>query len=388
VVAGSESPPVANDKVPVLERLGAKYLETLSGKMPAVESEDAVHILNPSERAALRRIERWVVVRAGLAGAGSALAAGIAEVLARPLLGPNPESASGEAQLRFWALVGGVTALASVLEIGFLYWDGLRSVHRLAHVAGLRIEGAGTERNAVAIALARAALELPNPPRPTFGVDPLREASKWQLTAASLLYKLKVTVTNFAVKALVRRALGRAAVRTWLTFVAVPVTAAWNAIVCWQVIREARIRVMGPSAAKEVVAALLPGEVVLSPAARREAVRAVGVAVVGSRDLHPNLVALLEEVRDRVGHVSEDGMDDSQAFARAVVELSPVEQSAVLRLFVVAIVLDGRLAPAELRMLESIQRAMGRTPDRTIAKAAHRAFVRGELLAPAILSAT
>ena len=37
----------------------------------------------------------------------------------------------------------------------------------------------------------------------------------------------------------------------WLPFVAVPITAAWNAYVCRLIMREARIRAMGPSDASE-----------------------------------------------------------------------------------------------------------------------------------------
>jgi hypothetical protein len=381
----AETPDAVQEESPLLERLGTKYLEGLDGAAPDVVAEDAIHILNPRERKDLRAVERGVIIRAGLAGALSALASSVAEVLATPMLGPDPDSASPSAQLRFWGVVGGVTVVASILEIGFLYWDGLRSVHRLASVAGMRFAAGGAEKKAVAVALARAALELPNPPRPTFGIDPLRGASKWQLALASLLYKLKITVTNFAVKALVRRVLGRAAVRAWLTFVAVPVTALWNAIVCWQVIREARIRVMGPSAAKELVGSLLPKEMSLSAAGRKEAARAIGVAVVGSRDLHPNLLALFQEVHARVGDIDQNGLDDTEAFTKAVCGLPQAEQSAVLRLFVTAIILDGRLARDELRLLETIQRSTGRAVDRSPAERARRAFVRGEPVAPEVL---
>ena len=54
-----------------------------------------------------------------------------------------------------------------------------------------------------------------------------------------------------------RRILGRVAVRSVLgalvPFVAVPVTATWNALLTWKLLREARIRAMGPSAVAELV---------------------------------------------------------------------------------------------------------------------------------------
>ncbi|MGC4121907.1 MAG: hypothetical protein QM765_46465 [Myxococcales bacterium] len=148
----------------------------------------------------------------------------------------------------------------------------------------------------LAVALTRAALELPDPAAPVFGIDPLRGASRLQLVAAAALYKLKVSLSTFLAKLLVRRMLGRAALRTLIPFVAVPVTALWNAVVCARVLRQARLRTFGPSAAAELVGFALDGVVSFSARGRLAAYRAVGSAVVAKRDLHPNLVALLHEL--------------------------------------------------------------------------------------------
>ena len=132
--------------------------------------------------------------------------------------------------------------------------------------------------------MARAALELPNPVESAFGVDPRRETSRVRLIVASLVYKLKVSVTNFMAKTIVRRVFGRALIRTWLPFVAVPVTALWNAAVTYVVLREARIRVMGPSAARELVAVVFEDAPPPSPAARLCLARAVGSAIVRTEE--------------------------------------------------------------------------------------------------------
>src|SRR5262249_50346636 len=160
----------------------------------------------------------------------------------------------------------------------YLYWDALRAVRSLANVTGLTV--GDEEDDEVALALARAALELPSPPHPTMGVDPRREATRFELALASLVYKLKITVTNFFFKALLRRALGRAVTRTLLAFTAIPVNAAWNVTVCWLVLREARIRVMGPTLAEEIVRTVLDGRASLSPKGKLALHRAVASAIV------------------------------------------------------------------------------------------------------------
>jgi len=367
---------------PILVRWGVRYFRALSKKLGPVEDADGVHFLNPEERAALRRVERGAVVRAAAAGALSTIVAATAEVLAHPLLGPDPDNAPFAATARFWAIVGGATVLASIIEILYLYWDGLRAVHALSRAAGLDLFPDADEDAALAGAMARAALELPNPTGRRHGVDPWREASRLRLVTASIVYKLKVSVTNFAVKALVRRMLGRAFVRTWLPFVAVPITAAWNAVVCWLIMREARIRAMGPSAAHEMVTAVFASA---SPAdlddeTRRIAVRAVASSIVRTEDMHPNLAAVLREVLARAPATIEDDaadLDVSRVFLDRLATLGESRRRFILRVLAIASIIDGRLTRAERALLVEARRICGLDADLSGVEGLRVAFLDG-----------
>jgi hypothetical protein len=380
-------------KQSLLVRAGLVYLRRLSASAGRVDIGDGVHFLNPTEREALRQIQRRAIVRAAVAGGLSTVVAAVAELLARPLLGHPASKASWEQTAHFYTVVGVATVLASIVEIGFLYWDGLRTVHRLSHAAGLDLFPDEDDDKALAGAMARAALELPTPPTGLFGVNPFREASRARLVVASLVYKAKVSVTNFLVKALVRRMLGRAFVRMWLPFVAVPITAAWNATVCWLILREARIRAMGPSAAREMVGIVF--EHVKSPsiAGRTALVRAVASSIVRTEDMHPNLVALLREVAGRVGLASEGDakalvaseggagdLDDSKAFLAQLASLDVAERRSALRILAVASVIDGRLTRAEKRLLVEAHAVSGVPLDLDQVYALRRAFLKGDAI--------
>ncbi|MDC0739898.1 LBF_2804 family protein [Polyangium mundeleinium] len=379
MVSASGTDPAAQveTKAPLLERLGVLYFRRLSASLPRVAAADAVSVLNAEERRHLSVVVRGAVIRASLAGAVSAALAAGAEVLADRLFGA--EHASFDVTARYWALVGGVTIVTAVAEILYLYWDSLRAVHQLSRAAGLDpfATEASSDGAAVAAALARAALELPNPTERVFGVDPRREASKIKLAIASLLYKVKVSVTNFAVKVLVRRLAGRALVRTWLPFVAVPGTAAWNGLVCWIVLREAKIRVMGPSAARELVGAIFDQGITLSAEGRLALVRAVASSIVRTEDLHPNLHAVLVEVLRRVDDPLPEDIDDSRVFLDVLARLPPAEQRMALQILLSAAIIDGRYTSAEKRLLHEAQAACGRTPDVRPAERLRRAFVAG-----------
>jgi hypothetical protein len=366
---------------PVLERVALRYFAHLSATTQG-RRDDRVHILDASERAALRAIERGAIARSALAGALSSVAAGAAEVLADARFPAIPGSTSSS--VGYWGFVLGVTLVASILEILFLYWDALRSVHRMAGAAGLpleTVEGDGS----VASALARAALELPNPPESVFGVDPRREASKTRLLVVGLLYKGKIALTTFLLKMLIRRVMSRAAVRL-LPFVAVPVTALWNGLVTWLVLREARIRAMGPSALKEATPDLLE-QARREPRLSEVFVRGVASSIVKKQTLHPNLRALLTDVHGIAGGQELQEVDSPSRFIEALQRLPLQAQRSALRLLCLAVVLDGKTTARERGLIENAARACAVELSAGQLERLRRGFVRGEGLNAALARA-
>jgi hypothetical protein len=205
-------------------------------------------------------------------------------------------------------------------------------------------------RSAVLTALARAALEVPNPRTSDLGIDPHKETRKSLLVAAALVYKLKVSATNIALKFVVRRALSRVAMRTYIVpFVAVPVTAAWNAAVTAIVLREARVRIFGPSLAHDVVDRLLATPV--PPRVAEAMLRAVGSCVVRTADLHPNLETLLELLRDKLAVPMPSDVESSRVFLALLANLTNEERDLTLRTLRAAAVIDGRVARREKQLL-------------------------------------
>jgi hypothetical protein len=348
-------------ELPFLERLGMAVLRRTPARSPVAGADDPIHVLNAEERRELRRIEHGAVWRAAAAGALSGLASALAAIWAHRFIAPDGTPYSAEDGAKFWAVVGIATLIASIFELGYLYWDALRAVHSMATAAGLRLsaETLSGEQQHVALALARAALELPNPPHRVFGVDPHRESIRAFVVLASLLYKAKIALTTFLIKGGLRSLLGQVMGRAVFELVTVPVTAAWNAVVCFLVVREARLRAMGPSAAVELIGhALADG--VPTGEGRIAAFRSVASAVVRTGDLHPNHHALLRVLVEHLGPVDFEEIDDAARFLDQIRALAPGDQRLVLRLLVIAAVIDGKLTRAERRLLLDAFRACGR----------------------------
>ncbi len=368
-------------KPPLMARVGRRYFESRSSKVKALAAVDALHVLNPQERAALRRVEVGAITRAALAGAASGGACALAEFIGEREWPDDPVS--------FWTLMAVVTIAASVAEIAYIYWETLRSVHELARVAGLELFGKDRKESDEALidALARAALELPNPVDVRAGVNPHREANKWRLLLISLAYKAKVGVTNFVVKLLVRRIASRVALRGFLPFVAVPVTAMWNGIVMWLVLREARIRAMGPSAIEELVKVIFADAPALSAEGKLSAVRAVASAIVRTQDLHPNLLRLLTTVARYAGDTGKNELDDVGLFLEHLEKLDETERKVSLQVLAVACVVDGRLSPREKKLWSDALVAVGRPTEFKTVERLLAGFVRGDEIADGALRA-
>jgi hypothetical protein len=349
-----------------------RYFERRRPRYPRVETGDAIHHLNPDERRLLRRIQHRAVLRAALIGT---LSATIVRLVDTFVLDP------GWGDVAYWGSLAAVGATLAVFEITFLYWDALRSVHDLSHAAGLVLAGEGKEeRREIARALARAALELPNPPHPAHGVDPRREVKKLRLAAVAVLYKAKISLTNFVLRALLRRVMGRAVARGLLSLVAIPVSATWNALVAYRVLREARVRVLGPSAIEEMCATVLDAAGTLSPLGRDTAVRAVGSAIVRTRDMHPNLYLLLVHVAAALREGADHHIDDPAVFLEQLERLPAHEQLTALRILTVASIIDGRVAGGEGALVEEALRRTGHIPTRRYVDKLRHAFVNGDAI--------
>ncbi len=380
---------MAASSTPVTEKLALKFMGRQPNWAPAAPADDPIHLLNFAEREALRRIERQTIVRAAIAGAlsgGASFAAALLANRGHPIDGPR---VSVHNLMAYWGWVGAVTIVASIFELGFLYLDGLRAVHRMACTAGLAFDAdSAHSRDAELLStLARAALELPNPPRPLDGIDPLGESSTFFIFAASLLYKAKIALTTFLVKALLHGVLGRIAARAVLDFVGVPVTAIWNAIVCHRVLREARIRVLGPFAITELLSSAHASKE-LGREAFAIAQRAAASAVVRSRNFHPNHLALIRRLNESLALEEVPEPDNTERFIHELRSLSPIEQTFALHVLVTASIIDGRLTRAERRLLRQAYDACGLKLDLERIKAVTRAFRAGQPITEDVRLAT
>ncbi len=305
------------------------------------------------EMRAFRTIERRTIMWAAVAGLLSGVIIGGVELTVLKNLLEGIEGEGWREQLPYWAGFMLFAGLVTVLEILFLYWNGLGATVEASRLAGLGLARPGRGLGVLSRGLGRAAMELPNPHAEVFGIDPFARTKRWKIYIWMLVYRAKVGVSSFALRILLRRILGRAALRTLVPLAAGPLYAAWNAAITRRIMIEVRVRAFGPMAVESLVRQVASACEGMSERDRALVVAAAGEMIIVSRDDHPNHVLLVGSLLDRL-EISPGEVDmDWEAQSRRLGDLDEGARRTVLKVLIASAVLDHRLRRRHWRGLRS-----------------------------------
>lgn len=137
-------------------------------------------------------------------------------------------------------------------EIWYLTFLNINAVSNISHICGHpNTSDENYESNLNA--LVYVGLEKKQKQLKSIGINPHDGLSKFGLILFQVAIKLKAAASNIVFKLLVKKALGRYALRFVLDFAGIPVYAFWNIWGSHKVMNEARIRVMAPPLIKKLV---------------------------------------------------------------------------------------------------------------------------------------
>lgn len=331
---------------------------------------------SPEDLLQIRALRRNTVIVAAIAGAVSGAIIGLVEILSRNTIYVE-NAASLSDNWAYWMLYLAVAGVVSGIEILVLYWLLLRRSARVATVAGLSLSSQAIER-VIVVGLSRAALEMPNPRTSIYGIDPYARVPRWQLLGYAVLYRLKIGATSFVLRILMRRLLARAAVRVYIPLLAIPVFAAWNAIVIGWVMREVQVRAAGPRGIADVAERLASALPDLNAETRELILQAVVEATQSARDAHPNLVLLFGRLfQDLELNPDAIEQDWAQACPR-IADLDEQNRDLVLAMASAACAMSGRVRRRQVEFLRELHEACGLGLDVAALQTLHRDFVDGQ----------
>lgn len=249
----------------------------------------------------------------------------------------------------YYALIV-ITMLA--VEMGVLFWLSLRTVHGLACLTGhhqANDDALLPGNDAITNILARAALEVSDPVVHYLGIDPLKNAPRTQLIFISVLYKAKVILSGLVVKFLLIRIFGKGSSRLGFSWIAIPITGIWDALVMYKVAKETRLRLFGNRLAQHIANSIIQPELMshLSAKAREGAIRAVATTMVLSQNYHPNMLILMTRLCESFEIEESSNYDNWDDFLKLLQEVKIHERYFILDLLCISAAFDGHLSRLE-----------------------------------------
>jgi len=345
-----QQPNIKTDKINTLiESIGVRFFLRFSKKL---KSERTIKLKDiPSDRVlevVSENITINIVIIAFLVGALTTIPAILFEIYYHHKL----ES------IYYYGVLSLITVVFLVIEVGVLYWLGIRGVYTLAYLTGYKEDeksGLPPEYD-VKKMMVRSALEIEDPAIEYLGIDPQKYVSSHWLLVRTLLYKAKIMLTTILAKLLLRKLAMRYGVRVGFVWIAIPVTAIWDAIVMYRVIQDAKLRLFGYHLSKYIAQEIITDKLLgsYSKDIQEGAIRAVSTIMVLSQNYHPNNVLLLIRLNENIAIKDEKNYDDLEVYLKYLKKLSVEERHLLRTLSGISAVFDGKMKREEKKALEKI----------------------------------
>ncbi|MBS1933758.1 MAG: hypothetical protein JST96_07145, partial [Bacteroidetes bacterium] len=211
---------VKEKKLPALERFGIYYLNIFG------QREFAHTVFDFTDEELKQRVNR-------IAAKGVFLSALTGLVLVWPTVFIDVMK-QHEPWYIHYAWTSGITILCVAIEFYLLFIIALKAVHEVSELINIHSHKKDFLKTGpfnITNILARTALELPDPELHILGIDPFEKVSKKNLLILGLLYKLKIVITNFVAKFLLRTGFGETIEGISINYIALPVECFWNGVV-------------------------------------------------------------------------------------------------------------------------------------------------------------
>jgi hypothetical protein len=327
----------------LLERLGVKYFERLDFSLQA-ESRILLDGI-PSDRV-LEAISR-VIVRSS-----TIIAFLLGAIVTVPLVVFEIVYYEKISAFDYFLQYGAMAFISLLIEFLLLYWLTFHSVYALLHLIGNYPQKDDSLPDVYLIdrVLIRSALELEEPILEYIGINPRKKISKTELFIFILFYKLKVIISGFIFKKVLKAVLPRVGARTiFIPMVGVFVVAFWDAYVINRSIKDAKLRLFGYYFSKFLV-----DEVLLKKIYDKNSsidieglIRAIGSIVVSSKSNHPNNLILLVRLGKHLEKIEIENPDSIKTYLEYLDRLSDRDRHYLRVLSTISAVLDAKLTRDE-----------------------------------------
>jgi hypothetical protein len=330
-----------------IERVSLKYFIHLSSKF---ESEKIVKLEDiPSDKilhVVTKNVTFFTVFFAFIVGALTTVPAVVFEMYYKDTFSP----------FYYYLLLSVVTLIFLVIEMAVLYWLGMRSIYTLATLTGYDDEKELPLEYDIKKMMIRSILDIEEPVFKYLGIDSQKYVSKKWFFIRMLLYKAKKSLTRIVVKFLIQKVATRYSLRVGLTWIAIPISAIWDAISIHKTIKNAKLKLFGSRLSKYIAEEILSEKLLKnhSSSVKEGCIRAISSMMILSKNHHPNNIILLLRINKNMNITEEKNYDDLDEFLIYLKNTSKKERHLLKTLTGISAVLDGNLNKTKREVLKKI----------------------------------
>ena len=322
-------------------------------EIPAVETDAYLHLLNPAERKAVHRLEWMAWVTSGLIGTLAVLLLYLPQYF-MPQLFPNWNVDLPYVGMTTIPLVATIYGVVLVFfEIWALTILHVYCIQRMAVSMGYITSDMAVLKEKQDKILA-VSTEEKDKTLKSFGIDPYQGMKISQVWMINLFIALKATLSNMVVKILVRRVLGRYAVREVLDLLGIPIFAFWNIMATRNILREARVMIMGQNLIDFIVPTFekIASEIKDVPETKSLIYDTLQFIAVSKRDYHANhayltakILAVFDIPIEQKHHIPND-------YAQRLATANSVLKRFCQLLIIIGLLLDGQISWRERQRIQ------------------------------------
>lgn len=330
----------------------AKLAEREIKKINDFQDDHELFILNQEEVQTLKEIRTRTFIKAAIAGALGVIVLympyhwfGQTLFPTRTILLPSNPIYNGTVDLEIEFIAYSIVLV--MIEIWYLTYINIKAVSGIAQVCG---HPNPTDENydhnlqaLIAVGLERKHKELKK-----IGINPYEGLNKIGVVLFQFLLRLKATASNMFFRMVMKRALGRFALRLVLDMLGIPVYAFWNVWGARKVMNEARIRVMAPPLIKRC-ADLLWEEQKDNPEFRKYLYDALQLISESKRSFHYNHFLLSITLLNKFDIEIREEPNYNPNFLEEIPSLSEKTREGIQKLYIFGIMIDGRISLRELK---------------------------------------
>lgn len=329
-------------------------LEQLAFKSIANSSyanrDGQIHILSEEEQNDLRKIRLNAVLNAAIAGALGVIICYVPYHL-WPELFPDVwlkiPFFDGYQTVPVLFLI--FSLLLVVLEIAFLTSNNIKTVRKVSHACGYP-DPTDKEYDAKVETLISVGLEKKSKNQSELGINPYYGMPKVYIVLITVFNIIKASLTNVLMKLIVRRLLGRYALRMLVDLLGIPIYAFWNAWAANRVYKEAKSRVLAPPNI-QLLLAHLGEEQKDNKEFKSEIYHILDYLAIMKKSFHDNHYLLSKYTLFEFEIPVDPSHKHDKSFLRRIQNGSDLTKKGFSELVLFGMLIEGRLSTTEKRTL-------------------------------------